>query len=186
MNRKRKTLAALLAIYLSLGMAASAQQERPPAPPKTGDDAPDFTLKTHDGRSLTLSRLKGQRGVVLVFFATWCEPCMAEVPHVKDFVEATRDKNILVYGVNIDQPLDVVKRFVEDKKVNYRILLDEKGAVAQRYGVYGIPHVTAIDADGVVRYIGHGLPRGKARDALVEILTAPLKDKNGSGAGTEN
>jgi len=177
MNKARKTIIALIAILFGLGIVGSAQGQPLDAPPKTGDKAPDFTLKTHDGKSLTFSRLQGHRGVVLVFFATWCEPCMREVPDVKAFVEATRDKNILVYGVNIDQPLDIVKRFVEEKNVNYRVLLDQQGEVARKYGVYGIPHATGIDADGVIRYIGHGVPEGKARDALVETLTAPLKHK---------
>jgi len=186
MNKKKTMIAAAIAIALGLAVAASAQAQPFAPPPKVGDEAPDFTLETHDGKSLTFSRLEGHRGAVLVFFATWCEPCMAEVPHVKDFVEATRNKNILVYGVNQDQSLRVVKRFVKDKKINYRVLLDKGNVVAVKYGAYGIPFVVAVDAAGVVRYIGYSIPEGRKRDALVEALTAPLKDKKESDVGSGN
>ncbi len=137
-----------------------------------GKQAPDFTLKTHDGKELTLSKLEGKRGTVLVFFATWCSACMAEVPRVKQFVEESRDDNVLVYGVNLEQPLRVVKKFVKDRDVNYRILLDADGSVAQGYEVRGIPTIVGIDANGVVRYRQHHLP--KDTKGLIADLTKPL------------
>lgn len=140
-----------------------------------GKPASDFTLKTHDGKQLTLSKLKGKRGVVLVFFATWCPPCMTEVPHVKKFVTAAKGKNVLIYGVNVQQSKRIVERFIKDRKINYRILLDTKAAVARTYGVRGIPTIIGIDADGVVRYRAHGLPKDSA--ALIKTLTASLPEK---------
>ena len=140
-----------------------------------GKPADDFTLKTHDGKSLTLSKLKGKRGVVLVFFATWCPSCMAEVPRIKKFVEAARDKKVLVYGVNFRQSERIVAKFVSDRKVNYRILLDSDGKVTKGYGVRGIPTILGIDADGIVRYRDHAIP--KDHDAFIKLLTAPLEKK---------
>ena len=140
-----------------------------------GKPASDFTLKTHDGKSLTLSKLKGKRGAVLVFFATWCPSCMAEVPQVKKLVEATRDKKVLVYGVNFRQSQRIVAKFVRDKAVNYRILLDSDGKVTKAYGVSGIPTVLGIDAAGIVRYRAHAIP--KDHDAFTKLLTKPLEEK---------
>lgn len=142
---------AFAAFALLLGGRATAGSD-------VGDKAPDFTLKTHDGKSLTLSKLQGQRGAVLVFFATWCPPCMAEVPHVIKLTEQAKDSPVMVYGVNLQQEEGVVKKFVETAKVNYRVLLDSDGAVAKAYDVVGIPTIVAIDGSGVVRYRDHGLP----------------------------
>ncbi len=137
-----------------------------------GKSASDFTLQTHDGKKFTLSKLKGQRGAVLVFFATWCPACMAEVPKVKKFVNVSKGKDVLVYGVNIEQPQRIVDRFVKEHKVNYRILLDRDGKASRAYGITGIPTVIGIDADGVVRYRAHAMPRDAK--AFIRTMVAPL------------
>lgn len=124
-----------------------------------GEAAPDFTLKTTDGKSLTLSDLKGKRGAVLVFFATWCPGCMEEAPVVKKFVDSVRDKNVLVYGINLRQDADKVEKFVKEYGINYRILMDTDAAVATKYNVTGIPLVVGVDSEGVVRYRDNGLPQ---------------------------
>ena len=164
-------------IALLLAAAVDVQAQGGTKPPRVGDKAPDFTLPTHDGKSLTLSKLQGKRGAVLVFFATWCEPCMEEVPHVKALVEATRNEKVLVYGINVDQAEQVIQRFVKAKKINYRVLLDKGAKVTRQYGVVGIPWIVGVDAGGTIRFVGHGIPEGKARDALVKTLTAPLKNE---------
>jgi len=131
--------------------------------------APDFTLETHDGKSLTLSKLRGKRGALLVFFATWCPHCMTEVPHIKEFVKKSKDAGVLVFGVNIKQPKRVVDKFVKDKDVNYRILLDAEGAVAKAFNVTGIPAIIGIDANGAIRFSGHQLPKDEA--GLIKSLS---------------
>ena len=138
-----------------------------------GKAASDFTLKTHDDKSLTLSKLKGERGAVLVFFATWCPSCMAEVPQVKSLAAASRGKGVLVYGVNIRQNKRIIDRFIKDKSINYRILLDTDAKVAGTYGVRGIPTIIGIDTDGIVRYRGHSVP--KDYETFIKLLTKPLK-----------
>ena len=167
MRAKRTTVLLVAALLLAASPAAQANT--------IGKPASDFTLKTHDGKSLTLSKLKGKRGAVLVFFATWCPPCMAEVPQVKKFVNAARGKNVLVYGVNIRQPERVVLKFVRDRTVNYRILLDRDAKVARAYGIRGIPTILGIDADGIVRHRAHAIP--KDHDAFIRLLTKPLEKK---------
>jgi peroxiredoxin len=142
-----------------------------------GEKAPDFTLKAHDGKSLTLSRLRGKSAAVLVFFATWCPPCMAEVPHVKSFTRASRGKGVLVFGVNLRQKKQTIDRFIKDRGINYRILLDADGKVAKAYGVRGIPTIVGVDGSGVIRYFGHGIPKNQG--AFIEQLTASLPKEGG-------
>jgi cytochrome c biogenesis protein CcmG/thiol:disulfide interchange protein DsbE len=172
MKNRTKALAAFLAAILIQMTAPAYDAVAQSAKPAVGEKALDFTLQTHDGKSLTLSKLQGKRGAVLVFFATWCPYCMAEVPEIKRFVEATRDKNVLVYGVNLQQDRRTVEKFIESDAINYRILLDTDSAVARKYGVTGIPHVIGIDAAGVVRHRSHALPEDK--EAFIKTLTAPL------------
>ncbi|GEM_PF-1315464 len=174
------TRGALAALALAVGAFLMAPAARAV---EVGDEAPDFTLKTHDGKELTLSRLEGERGAVLVFFATTCPTCMAEVPHVKEFVEETRDRDVLVYGVDLGESEETVKRFVRDREVNYRVLLDSKGVAKRAYGVWAIPRVFGIDAAGVVRYKGYTIPRNT--DAFVRELTAPLRPPHPPKAGVE-
>jgi rhodanese-related sulfurtransferase/peroxiredoxin len=142
-----------------------------------GDKAADFTLRTHDGKSLTLSKLKGKRGAVLVFFATWCPSCMAEVPQIKKFVDESKDKGILVYGVNLQQEQRIVDNFVKSYKVNYRILMDLQGEAGKKYGVRGIPYIVGIDANGIVKYADHHLPsdKGKFIKSLAEGIKKEVK-----------
>jgi len=169
--RIHRTAIGLVAIALAFSFAVprSAQANT------VGKAASDFTLRTHDGKQLTLSKLEGKRGAVLVFFATWCPSCMAEVPAVRKFANAAKNKNVLVYGVNIQQSQRIVERFVKDHQVNYRILLDTDAAVAKSYGITGIPTVIGVDADGIVRYREHRIPRDAI--AFIKTLTAPLAKK---------
>ena len=69
----------------------------------------------------------------------------------------------------------IVAKFVRDKKVNYRILLDADGKTAKAYDVSGIPLILGIDGAGVVRYRDHVIP--KDGDAFIKLLTAPLDEK---------
>ena len=167
--RTHKTVIALvlIAMLCSSVMSSSARANT------LGKPASDFTLDTHDGKKLTLSKLEGKRGVVLVFFATWCPACMAEAPHVKKFVTASKDKNVLVYGVNLRQSKRIVEKFIKDRKINYRILLDADGKVATTYKVTGIPTIIGIDADGIVRYRAHSVPKDHA--AFIKLLTKTLE-----------
>jgi len=169
MNIKRMAITLMATLLLLVPLATVAQANT------VGKAATDFTLKTHDGKKLTLSKLEGKRGVVLVFFATWCPPCMAEVPHVKNFVNLSKGKNILVYGVNIQQSQRIIDKFIKDRKVNYRVLLDSDAKVAKAYKVTGIPTVIGIDGQGIVRYRAHAFP--SKPKAFIKTLTAGLPKK---------
>jgi thiol:disulfide interchange protein DsbD len=137
----------------------------PQAPPVSisgADPAPDFTLTSLDGSRVTLSSFRGKKGVVLVFFATWCVNCMKEVPEIKRFAEASRKDGIAVIAVNYKQHAEIVEQFTKTNNINYGILLDTDGTVtAKAYGIKGIPHVVGIDARGAIVYRGTALPEGK-------------------------
>jgi len=140
---------ALLALALALS----------PAVATVGQPAPDFTLSDIDGNSFTLS---GQRGnVVLIdFFATWCGPCKAAIPHLKELATEFPSGFIIV-SITIDPDYDTVERlrqFRTDYGITWRILRDTLGISSSQYGVTAIPTLFIVDGEGVVRHMHVGDP----------------------------
>lgn len=119
----------------------------------------DFTLNSTAGESHKLSQYQGKNPVLLVFFATWCPPCNREVPHLVELQKKYGDKGLKILAVDIDEPRDLVNEFIKEKGINYTVLLDEGGQVAETYNVSGIPTNILFDKKGDVRYAGHALPR---------------------------
>jgi thiol-disulfide isomerase/thioredoxin len=110
--------------------------------------APAWTLKDLDGKTVSLADFKG-KVVVLDFWATWCPPCRAEIPHFIELQNELKDKGVTIVGVSLDStgPADVAQ-FAKTNGMNYPIVMgDEKTATA--YGAdQGIPTTVVIDAKG--------------------------------------
>lgn len=143
-------------------------------------DAPDFSIKGLDGKTVTLSSLKGKI-VILDLWATWCGPCLASFPGMQKAVDALKDnKDVCFYFVNTfehltpEKRLEEIKKVIETKKVNFDILLDENTdtgyKVAKQYGVTGIPTKVIIDKNGKIRSTLVGFNNNEAE--LVNELKA--------------
>lgn len=114
-----------------------------------GNAAPDWTLKTPKGQTVTLSKLRGKI-VVLDFWATWCGPCKAVMPKVQQLQERYRDKAVAIYGIHVvwNRTGDPVA-FMQKNKYTYGLLLNGD-AVAEDYGVRGIPALFVIGPKGKI------------------------------------
>jgi peroxiredoxin len=139
----------------SLALAASAAH----ATPTPGAAAPDFTLRTADGRNVRLDELRGQ--VVLVnFWATWCGPCREEMPRLDALYAKYRKSGFVLLGVNIDDDPRVAMATAAKLGVSFPVLLDTDKKVSKLYDLGTMPSTVVIDRDGKLRYTHRGYREG--------------------------
>ncbi|NDJ60466.1 MAG: TlpA family protein disulfide reductase [Chloroflexi bacterium] len=110
--------------------------------------APDFTLERLDGNTLTLSNLRG-RWVIVNFWATWCEPCVVEMPALQSIASNYRSDLILL-GINMRETVPLIRPFVEAQNLTFPILLDPSDELLAQYAVRGLPKTMVISPDGDV------------------------------------
>jgi peroxiredoxin len=120
-----------------------------PGPLEVGDPAPDFTLAGLQGQTVSLGDHR-QGVVVLNFWATWCPPCIEEMPSLERFAEAMRGKGIAVIGVSVDQDAAALEKFVAAAGLSFPIARDPNQTVAARYGTSKFPESYVIDLEGKI------------------------------------
>jgi peroxiredoxin len=118
-------------------------------PPRIGTAAPDFTVRDSE-HSVTLSQLKGQI-VVLNFWATWCAPCVEEVPSLMQMQQRMKSKGVTVLAVSVDADDNEYRRFVKNHSVNLLTVRDPDQKSNALYGTSKFPETYIIDRNGVVR-----------------------------------
>lgn len=147
----------------------------PPAVPEVGRPAPDFTLPALDGGRLSLSSLRG-KPVVLNFFASWCGPCLAELPEFQQAALRHRHHNLVALLVNLQEDRRTVEEFAG--RLGLRtpmtpIVLDQTGEVAVgRYRLRGLPTSVFIDRAGVIRAIHPGPVSGPQLERYVSAIVS--------------
>ncbi|WP_206810007.1 peroxiredoxin family protein [Paradesulfitobacterium ferrireducens] len=118
-----------------------------------GNLAPDFELRTVDGKAMKLSSLRGKK-VIVNFWATWCPPCRLEMPEMEKFYTKNKNEGIEILAVNLtkaEKSRADVPAFIEAYGITFPVLLDENSDVARLYKVSSIPASFIIDTQGVIR-----------------------------------
>jgi peroxiredoxin len=147
---------ALLTILLTwrASILETALQRQSEQPELVDKPAPDFSALTLDGRTVSLADFRGQKKVVVSFWASWCGPCRLEMPSLIQFYKTnhrdTSDFEIL--AVSIDEDPKAAADFATAMKLNFPILVDPDQKIANAYQVEGIPTTFVIDKDGKVIY----------------------------------
>ena len=134
--------------------------------------APAFTLKSLDGKTLSLADLKG-KVVVVNFWATWCPPCREEIPDFVAFYNENRAKGLEVVGISVDEKTaEQVKPFVGRNKMDYPVaMVTEK--ILRDYGpIQAIPTTFVIDKKGIVRFAQEGMLDKAALTAMFKKYSA--------------
>ena len=119
------------------------------AAPIKGHPAPEITLETTDGQTLSLSDFKG-KPVLINFWATWCPPCRAEMP---DFQAVHRElgDDVIIFSVNAaSQDSGDINAFIEELGITFPVLLDKTGLAGVTYNVLGLPTTIFVDRNGII------------------------------------
>lgn len=145
----------------------------------TGEPAPDFTLKNLDGKTVRLTDYRGK--VVLIdFWATWCPPCLKELPHIQTIHEKYREQGLVVLAISTDREKSAVPPFLEKNGYTFPVLFDN-GKVQPAYKVESIPVVYLVDREGMIQWhhVGYGPGGEKELEQEVKKLFESGTDVSG-------
>ncbi len=148
-------------------MASLDMEERPPL--SVGDIAPEFEAKQLDGSTFRLADYRGEKAVLIDFWATWCGPCIDEIPMIKRIAETYRDQGLEVVGVSLDRDEQALRDFVKQENLSYVQVFEKEKTqtISKSYGVWGIPSVFLVDKNGVINALNL---RGERTEAAVKKL----------------
>ena len=141
-----------------------------------GKPAPDFEVMDLKGKKLSLKKYRGQV-VLLDFWATWCGPCIAEVPNVKATYKKYKDQKFQIIGISLDNSKATLEKYIAKEGLGWHHYLDASGKVSTLYKVSGIPSTFLIDGEGVIRKAdlrGHTLETAVA-ELVKENLAKPAE-----------
>ena len=130
--------------------------------------APDFILKSNQGKNLRLEDFRGQV-VMLNFWASWCGPCRQEMPHMDEIHAKYKDLGFTVLAVNVDTDSAEADRFLQAVPVDFPILYDNESKVSALYGVDAMPSTVMIDRDGNMRFLHRGYQPGYEKDYAQQV-----------------
>ncbi|MGH7437943.1 MAG: peroxiredoxin family protein [Polyangiaceae bacterium] len=154
----------------------------------TGTLAPDFTARDVDGKTVRLSDHLGKHVVLLDFWATFCEPCKAEFPHLADLYARDKDKGLLVLGVAMDGPESSaeVPAFVKRHGVTFPVVLDDDSRIASLYDPKkSMPLSVLIGRDGRISVVREGYNPGDEKLVEADVAKALGESVRGPGPNGE-
>jgi len=142
---------------------------------KVGQKAPDFSIRNLDGEEFKLSDMKGK--VVLVnFFATWCGPCMNELPELeKQLWPRFKNENFKLISIGRQHTVEELKKFQSKKKFTFPIAADTKRQIYSRYAEKYIPRNYIINKEGKIIFQDKGFSQEKLKE-MMEIIEKALKE----------
>ncbi len=163
-----QALAALLVVGVCFLLAESLQERNV----VVGDKAPKFTVTTDKGRQVTPSDFGG-KVLVVNFWATWCPPCVDEMPSLQSMAQQLAPKGVVVLGVSVDKNEATYRRFVQQARINFETARDPSADISSNYGTFKYPETYIIDSTGRVRQKHIG-PKDWTDPELVKSIEALL------------
>lgn len=116
---------------------------------RVGDTAPDFKVVTESGRTVTPENFGGKL-LVLNFWASWCQPCLQEVPSLEVFSRQFAPEGVVVLGVSVDKNEKLYRQFLKQFPVTFQVARDPSWDIAANYGTFQLPETYIIDSSGKV------------------------------------
>lgn len=134
-----------------------------------GDEAPDFTVKTIKDKTLCLDELKGKY-VLINFFATWCKPCMEEMPLIEKYIQQKFDeKDLVVIAIGREHNINELELFNQQKKFSFNIAADPERNIYSMYAQKFIPRLYLVDKMGKLIYAHSGYKKSEF-DKLIKLI----------------
>lgn len=145
-----------------------------------GRPAPDFAVKTADGQSITRRSLLGHVAVV-DFWATWCPPCRASLPHIQELAADPKlaAQGVKVLAVNAQEDAPTVQAFLKKNDYTFKAPLDPDGAMMEAFHADSLPTTLVIDRGGIVRKITIGYDPADGGKTIRDAINAALAEKQG-------
>ncbi|MBN1285437.1 MAG: TlpA family protein disulfide reductase [Anaerolineae bacterium] len=141
--------AAIVIALILVGVLALALVEANRPHPEVGSLAPDFTLETLDGATITLSALRGK--VVLInFWASWCVPCKEEAPQLEALWRRYKDRDVVFVGIDWADPENLAREYLEEFDITFPNGRDLGEKIGDLYKLSGVPETYLIDRSGVI------------------------------------
>ncbi|NDJ34924.1 MAG: TlpA family protein disulfide reductase [Chloroflexi bacterium] len=150
-----------LLIFLAWGLTIAFQTQ------PTDGKAPDFTIETYDGQTLTLSELEGQV-VVLNFWASWCAPCSVEAPELEAAWQRYKDDGVVFIGIGYVDSKEKAEAFIAEHGLTYPNGDDLGSHISDDYAIRGVPETFVINTEGEVAFFA-------ARPVTFEELVAEIE-----------
>ena len=172
MNAMRERLKAII-FFLVVGSVAGffvyreVSRVGEPGIVNIGQMAPDFAIKDQTGKLVKLADYRG-KVIFLNFWATWCQPCIQEMPEMQVLNDKLKDRRFQMIAVSVDNEWDVVNQFYKQYKLSLPTFLDPGHQVANTYKVYKFPETFLIDANGYV--VKHAWAEHWSNPRVMEVV----------------
>jgi peroxiredoxin len=165
------------------GSADAAQPAPAPQAATEHPMAPAFQLEAIAGGTVDLKSLKG-KVVMLDFWATWCGPCRASIPHLNELYAEHREAGLEILGISVDQAgPDAVRAFTKRQKMDYPLVMANSDIVRAYGGITSIPTAFLIDREGRVRQKYVGLrPKSAYEQDILKLLREPAPAQGSAGS----
>jgi len=155
--------------------------------PQVGNDAPLFSLPDVDNEYIALRDLCGEKlrkpwknktkhVVVLSFFASWCKPCIAEIPHLQVLKDKYKNKSIKFFLINVGEEKGKIQEFLESRDITIPILMDKYKKVSEKYDALRLPRLIVIDKKGIIQLEQRGFKDGKKFESDLNTIISKLLD----------
>ncbi|MFH2014060.1 MAG: redoxin domain-containing protein [Patescibacteria group bacterium] len=159
-----------LAFYMfSLNFSSNNEKTENNQKPEIRSSAPDFISEDVYGNKIALSDFKNEKPVLLVFWATWCGYCTIELPDLKIFT-AKHKNEIQVIAIASGESQETVKNYIEEKDINFLILLDERREIWSSYLARGTPSHFLINKNGKIVTLRPGLASIDDLEVMLTML----------------
>ncbi len=173
----------LILISILLLSSAFAQTEKPAL--KVGDVAPVFSLPDLKNNYVFLRDYSGEKlrkpwknkikyAVVMSFFATWCGPCIKEIPYLEILQKEFKDKSVKFFLVDVGEERAKLDQFLSKNEIGLNILHDRYQQTSEKYGANSLPRLIVIDKEGIVQLVKRGFKDGDSFLTELRSLVSKL------------